>query len=91
MLALDLRGHGESAMKNGAEVRVTADFATSATAVGFDKIPADLAQAAAWLRKQPGVDGRRLGLAGSSVGAFAVLLAAPEVKPVAVLSLSPGG
>jgi hypothetical protein len=32
-----------------------------------------------------------LGLAGSSVGAFSVLLAAPTVKPVAVLSLSPAG
>ena len=91
VLALDLRGHGESAMKDGAETRITADFMTSAKAVGFDKIPADLAQADAWLRKQPGVDGRRIGLAGSSVGAFAVLLAAPEVKPVAILSLSPAG
>jgi len=91
VLALDLRGHGESVMKDGAEIRVSDDFAASAKAAGFDKIPADLAQAAAWLRKQPGVDGRRIGLAGSSVGAFAVLLAAPEVKPLAVLSLSPAG
>jgi len=91
VLALDLRGHGDSAMKDGAETRVTADFMASAKAVGFDKIPADLGQAAAWLRKQPGVDGRRIGLAGSSVGAFSVLLAAPEVKPLAVLSLSPAG
>lgn len=90
-LALDLRGHGASTSKAGAEVAVSTDFMTSAKAVGFDKIPADLAQAAAWLRKQPGVDGRRVGLAGSSVGAFSVLLAAPEVRPVAVLSLSPAG
>ena len=91
VLALDLRGHGASTLKNGAEVAVSNDFMTSAKAVGFDKIPADLAQAAAWLRKQPGVDGRRIGLAGSSVGAFSVLLATPEVKPLAVLSLSPAG
>jgi len=90
-LALDLRGHGASTKRDGAEVGVTPDFPASAKAVGFDKIPADLAQAAAWLRKQPGVDGRRIGLAGSSVGAFSVLLATPEVKPVAVLSLSPAG
>jgi dienelactone hydrolase len=63
----------------------------SAKAVGFDLIPADLAQAAVWLRAQPGVDNRRLGLAGSSVGALSVLFAAPDVKPVAVLSLSPAG
>jgi dienelactone hydrolase len=90
-LALDLRGHGASTLKAGVEVTVSADFMASAKAVGFDRIPGDLAQAAAWLRKQPGVDGRRIGLAGSSVGAFSVLLAAPEVKPVAILSLSPAG
>jgi dienelactone hydrolase len=90
-LALDLRGHGASSQRGGAEVTVTGDFVASAKTVGFDQIPTDLAQAAAWLRKQPGVDGRRIGLAGSSVGAFSVLLAAPEVKPLAVLSLSPAG
>ncbi len=90
-LALDLRGHGASTQKEGAEVTVSSDFGPSAKAVGFERIPADLVQAATWLRTQPGVDGRRLGLAGSSVGAFAVILAAPEVKPVAVLGLSPAG
>ena len=90
-LSLDLRGHGASTMKGGVEVAVSGDFVASAKTVGFDQIPADLVQAAAWLRKQPGVDGRRIGLAGSSVGAFSVHLAAPEVKPVAVLSLSPAG
>jgi dienelactone hydrolase len=90
-LALDLRGHGASTQKAGAETAVSGDFMASAKAVGFDQIPVDLAQAAAWLRKQPGVDGRRIGLAGSSVGAFSVLLATPEVKPIAVLSLSPAG
>jgi dienelactone hydrolase len=90
-LALDLRGHGASTQKAGAAVAVTENFMASAKAVGFDQIPADLAQAAAWLRKQPGVDGRRIGLAGASVGAFSVLLASPEVKPVAILSLSPAG
>jgi dienelactone hydrolase len=90
-LALDLRGHGASTLKSGATVSVTEDFMASAKAVGFDKIPADLVLAASWLRKQPSVDGRRIGFAGSSVGAFSAMLAAPEVKPVAVLSLSPAG
>lgn len=90
-LALDLRGHGASTQKEGAEVKVSTDFAASAKAVGFDRIPADLIQAAAWLRQQPGVDGRRIGLAGSSVGAFSVLLAASSIQPVAVLALSPAG
>ena len=90
-LALDLRGHGASTLQDGLEAKVSGDFMTSAKAMGFDKIPGDLVQAAAWLRAQPGVDGRRIGLAGSSVGAYSVLLAGPGVKPVAILSLSPAG
>lgn len=90
-LALDLRGHGESTDKGGAPVAVTDDFMASAKAVGFDKIPADLAQAAAWVRKQHGIDRRRVGLAGASLGAFSVLMASGQVRPQAVLALSPAG
>ena len=90
-LALDLRGHGQSTRKGELDVKATADFLVSAKAIGFDRIPADLAQAAAWVRRQPGIDGSRLGLAGSSIGAYASLLAAPRVRPLAVLALSPAG
>ncbi len=90
-LLLDLRGQGESTDKGGATVAVTDDFMASAKAVGFDKIPSDLVQAAAWARKQHGIDGRRVGLAGASVGAFAALLAARQVHTQAVLALSPAG
>jgi dienelactone hydrolase len=89
-LALDLRGHGESTSKGGETVKVSDDFAASSKAVGFDKIPSDLAQAADWLRKQPSVDKRRIGLAGASVGAASVLVASRKIRPLAVLSLSPG-
>jgi dienelactone hydrolase len=90
-LALDLRGHGQSTAKGGATVAVTPDFLASGRAVGFDRIPGDLAQAAAWVRRQPRINPRRLGLAGSSLGGFASLLAAPSIHPVAVLALSPAG
>jgi dienelactone hydrolase len=90
-LALDLRGHGQSTRKGGATLAVTPDFLQSAQAVGFDQIPADLAQAAAWVRRQPRIDPHRLGLAGASVGGFASLLAAPAIRPIAVLTLSPAG
>ena len=90
-LALDLRGHGLSTLKGGVPLAVTEDFKASSAAVGFDRIPSDLAQAAQWVRKQPRIDGRRLGLAGASVGAYSVLIAAPQVHPVAVLALSPAG
>lgn len=90
-LALDLRGHGQSTDRNGETVAVDGEFAGSAKRVGFDQIPGDLELAATWLRKQPGIDGRRLGLAGSSVGALSALLAAPKVHPIAVVALSPAG
>jgi len=90
-LALDLRGHGKSTQKNDKYIAVSDNFDTSAKEVGFDQIPDDLVLAANWVRKQHGVNGRRLALAGSSVGATSVLLAAPRIHPVAILALSPGG
>ena len=90
-LALDLRGQGESTDKGGTTVAVTDDFMASAKAVGFDKIPGDLAQAAAWVKKQRGIDPHRVGLAGSSVGGFAVLEASGKIRPLAILALSPAG
>jgi dienelactone hydrolase len=90
-LALDLRGHGASTDQAGVKVAVTGDFLPSARLVGLDQIPSDLALAANWVRKQKGVNGRRVGLAGSSVGAFASLLAAPKIRPDVVLALSPAG
>lgn len=90
-LALDLRGHGASTDKDGAVVKISEGFVDSAKTVGFDRIPGDLELAVKWLRAQPGVHPKRLGLAGSSVGGFSVLLAAPKVRPYAVLALSPAG
>jgi dienelactone hydrolase len=90
-LALDLRGHGQSVDQLGTTVAVTSDFLPSAHLVGFDKIPDDLVLAANWVRKQKGIDGRHLGLAGASVGGFSVLLAAPRIKPSVILVLSPAG
>src|SRR5208337_4100881 len=90
-LAMDLRGHGQSTLKDGKTLEITDDFMKSARTVGFDRIQTDIAQAAVWVRKQPRIDPRRLALAGSSIGAFASLLAAREVRPLAVLALSPAG
>jgi len=89
--SLDLRGHGQSTAKGGSTVAVTADFKESSQLLGFAEIPADLHLAAIWVRKQPGIDGRRLALAGSSIGGYSVLAGAPAIHPVAVLALSPAG
>ena len=90
-LALDLRGHGRSLRQGEAEPSITSTYLTAAEAAGFDQIPADLTLAAAWLRKQKGIDGRHLGLAGADEGAFAALLASAKIKPAVTLALSPLG
>ena len=90
-LALDLRGHGQSTQQGGDAVAITATYMTASETVGFDQIPADLSLVATWLRKQKGIDGRHLGLAGSSEGAFAALLASNKIRPAVMLALSPLG
>ncbi len=47
--------------------------------------------AANWARRQKGVDGRHVGLAGANLGAVAALMAAPKIKPATILALSPDG
>ena len=90
-LALDLRGHGQSTPQGGASVAIATTYLTASETVGFDQTPADLTLVAAWLRKQKGIDGGHLGLAGSNEGAFAALLASSKIKPSAILALSPLG
>ena len=90
-LALDLRGHGQSAQRGGAAVSITSTYMSASEAVGFDQLPSDLALVATWVRKQKGIDGQHLGLAGSSEGAFAALLASNQIRPSVILALSPLG
>jgi dienelactone hydrolase len=90
-LALDLRGHGQSTQQGGASVSITTTYLSASETVGFDQTPADLTLVAAWLRKQKGIDGRHLGLAGSNEGAFAAMLAANKIQPAVILALSPLG
>ena len=58
---------------------------------GADQLPAELALAAAWTKKQKDLNGRRLGLAGAGEGAVAAFLAAGKVHPDTLLALSPSG
>jgi dienelactone hydrolase len=85
-LALDLRGHGQSS-----QLAASSTSMPASETVALDQIPSDLALVASWLRKQQGIDGRHLGLAGSGEGAFASLLASNMVKPTVMLALSPSG
>lgn len=89
-LALDLRGHGDSTR------RTTADGVESLDAQqlggrDFTNMTLDVEAAFDWLTDQPGIDPRRIAIAGSSVGANVALRYAqfnPDVA--ALLLLSPG-
>ena len=70
VLAIDLRGHGES-LFNEKPVPWRKLSKNS-----FARVSNDVTAAAAWLRKQKGVDQNRIALVGASVGANASLVAA---------------
>ena len=90
-LAFDLRGHGKSLQQGGDAATVASIYLPAQQAMNLDQVPSDLALVTAWLRKQKGIDGRHLGLAGANEGASAALLAAGKLMPTAILALSPVG
>ncbi len=94
-LAFDLRGHGESIQgpEGTRVINTPADFtfasavmafSSSASEVGFDRIPDDIRRVANWGVMQNHIQPRVI-LVGSSVGGSAVILAAPEIPPLAAL------
>lgn len=89
-LALDLRGHGESAALGGAQgADLAARVAARETAV-FQAMDHDVAAAVAWLEAQR-FEPRRIGLMGASVGCSVALRAArADPRLGGVVALSPG-
>lgn len=86
VLAIDLRGHGESV--ESAPVRL--DYKAFTDAEHQAKIR-DVEASAAWLEKERGADQRRLVLIGASIGAnLAISFAAAHPDIPAVVALSPG-
>jgi len=85
VLALDLRGHGESGDED-ARARVV----KGETAV-FEEMREDLRAAYNWFAEQPGIDRSRFALVGASIGCSVALNYAADDKSVDVLVLlSPG-
>lgn len=87
VLAIDLRGHGESTAGPGGEVldyRLFEDADHQAMAV-------DVEAAAAWLVREHGAELGRLLMAGASIGAnLAIGFGAAHTEVPAVIALSPG-
>jgi pimeloyl-ACP methyl ester carboxylesterase len=85
VLAIDLRGHGESATDE-TRTRIMA----AETAV-FEEMYEDVRAAYDWLAKQEGIDRSRFALVGASVGCSIALDYAAEDKSVdTIVCLSPG-
>ena len=81
-LALDLRGHGESA-------RPGRDFHWLDQSDAWPSAAADIEAASRWLAKR-GVPPSRQAFIGASIGANLAALAAAKSKPAALVLLSPG-
>jgi dienelactone hydrolase len=85
VLALDLRGHGESATTETRQRAIDGDWKL------FKEMQEDLRGAYDWLAKQPHVDRARFAVVGASAGASVALQYAVKDRSVdAVVCLSPG-
>jgi pimeloyl-ACP methyl ester carboxylesterase len=84
VMALDLRGHGESRVKNKVPIQASADWRTNP-----HEFPQDLDPALDWLKSRPRIDGRKIVVIGSDVGANLALIASgrfPEVRTAVAIA-----
>jgi pimeloyl-ACP methyl ester carboxylesterase len=84
VMTLDLRGHGESRTKNGLAIQASPSWRTNSR-----EFPLDLDPALDWLKSRTRVDGRRIVVIGSEVGADLALIASgqyPEVRTVVAVN-----
>jgi dienelactone hydrolase len=83
VMALDLRGHGESRLKNQRPIQASPDWRTN-----LHEFPVDLDPALDWLKSRPRVDNRKIVVIGFDVGANLALIANgrfDEVKTVVAI------
>ncbi len=90
MLALDLRGHGESRVNPAGEEVIWKKLRATRTANDYADMSRDAEAAVAWLAGQ-GVPEDSIGLIGAEVGgSVAIRYAAVHAKVPLVVMLSPG-
>ena len=83
VLALDLRGHGESKMKDGVEIQASTSWRTDP-----NQFPQDLSPAFEFIKAHTRLNNRKIAVVGSDVGADLALVASgrfPEVRTVVAI------
>lgn len=86
VIAIDLRGHGETLGPNGQAIPLD-----SLSDADYQAMLYDVGAAHAYLAQQKGVDGDRVGIIGASIGAnLGLLYAAQDRRIRTVVALSPG-
>lgn len=77
VMALDLRGHGESLIKNQRPLQASPEWRTN-----MHEFPVDLDPALDWLKSRPRVDNRRIVVMGFDVGANLALISSGRFEEV---------
>jgi dienelactone hydrolase len=77
VMALDLRGHGDSRMKNQRPIQASPDWRTN-----LHEFPVDLDPALDWLKSHPRVDNKKIVVIGFDVGANLALIASGRFEEV---------
>jgi pimeloyl-ACP methyl ester carboxylesterase len=83
VMALDLRGHGESRLRNQRPIQPSPEWRTNP-----HEFPVDLDPALDWLKSRPRIDNRKIVVIGFDVGANLALIASgrfQEVRTVAAI------
>jgi pimeloyl-ACP methyl ester carboxylesterase len=84
VMALDLRGHGESKSRNLRPIQASPDWRRDPR-----EFPVDVDPALDWLKAQPRINTRKIVIIGSDVGANLALIASgryPEVRTVVAIN-----
>jgi pimeloyl-ACP methyl ester carboxylesterase len=84
VMTIDLRGHGQSKIRNGRPFEASPEWRASS-----QEFPFDLDPALDWLKSQPRIDSGRIVVIGSDIGANLALIASgrfPEVRTVVAIN-----
>jgi pimeloyl-ACP methyl ester carboxylesterase len=84
VMSLDLRGHGESRIKNGLTIQATTAWRTDP-----HQFPVDIDPALDWLKSRPRVDSHKIVVIGSDIGGNLALIASgrfPEVRTAVAIN-----